>query len=206
MATDTRKVVIGLVGGIGSGKSAVARHLAGLGCGVIDADRIARDALDDPDVKNRLVSWWGPDILDHDGRVNRKAVGARVFDRPQELQRLEDLIHPRVYHARREIKQRMQADPGVVAIVDDTPLLMEKHLENECDVIVFVDAPRPVRLARLAKTRGWDEAELARREKNQLPLDIKRNRADHVISNDSDEPQCASHVRRLLSQIIPTRR
>lgn len=198
-----RKPIIGLVGGIGSGKSLVARQLAGLGCGVIDADQLARAALEqDPALRAKLVQWWGPKILKPDGQLDRAAIGRIVFDQPLERRRLEDLLHPMVHAGRRRLRARFKSDPDILAIVEDTPLLMEKGLDRECDVIIFVSAPTPQRLQRLALSRGWTAEELARREKTQLPLDIKAQRADYVIENSAGEDECLRHVRRVLSQIL----
>lgn len=196
------KPIIGLLGGIGSGKSLVARQFASLGCGVIDADALAREALDEPAVREQLVRWWGPGVVGADGRADRKAIGRIVFDHPEELGKLESLIHPRVLERRRRLVERFQADPAVVAIVDDTPLLLEKGLESGCDVLVFVKAPRDTRLARVRESRGWDDAELARRESRQWPLDKKEGRADYVLENSGDQAACLAHVRNVLSLIL----
>jgi dephospho-CoA kinase len=199
------KPVIGLIGGIGSGKSTVARLFAEMGCGVIDADAVARQALEDPEVKAQLVQWWSQAILDSRGRIDRAAVGRIVFARPTELHRLEALVHPVVHAHRRQLRARMFADPQIKAIIEDTPLLLEKHLDGECDLLVFVAAARAVRLQRLHAGRGWTAGELAAREKNQLRLDIKAKLADHVIDNNADEAESLIHVRRVLSQILQKR-
>ncbi len=196
-----RKPVIGLIGGIGSGKSLVARCLAQFGCAVIDADALAREALQSLDVRRQLTAWWGPDVLDGEGRVDREAVAARVFEDESQLRRLEGLIHPKVHQQRQHLRAQHQADPSVVAIVEDCPLLIEAGLDGACDAIIFVRASRPVRLRRVAEDRGWSPEELARREKRQAPLDIKARRADYVIDNDAGVDQCCAQARRVLSQI-----
>ncbi len=198
-----RKPVIGLMGAPGSGKSLVAEQLAELGCAVIDADAIAKAQLDDPEVSDTLVQWWGEAVLTAEGKVNRKAVGRIVFGDKQQLTRLESLLHPRVHAERRRLRTEHQRDPAVKAIVEDCPLLLESHISADCDTLVFVDAPRETRLQRVMKQRGWTEAELDRREKNQMPLDRKRRRADHVIKNDAGVEQTLRHVRRVFSLIIP---
>ena len=205
MTTAAHKPVIGLLGGPGSGKSFVAQAFAAQGCGVIDADRIAREALDDPEVRSQLVAWWGGDIVTPDGRVDRKAVARIVFDQPAELQRLESAVHPRVAARRAELRRAFNADPKIRAIIEDVPLLLEKNLDAGCDVLVFVDAPRTVRLERVARTRGWTEADLDAREKNQLPLDSKRRAADYVLDNSAGESQLSEQVRTVLAQLFPER-
>ncbi|MFP4144949.1 MAG: dephospho-CoA kinase [Phycisphaeraceae bacterium] len=197
-----RKPVIGLLGGPGSGKSFVAGLFTELGCAVIDADAIARDALTRPDVIDTLVSWWGEGIRDPEGGIDRSQVGQIVFEDPAELRRLEGLVHPIVGDRRAELRRRYQADPEVRAIVEDVPLLLEKGLEGVCDVLVFVEASRETRLERVRAHRGWDDAELARRESRQMPLDTKRNRANYVLNNDGDPARTASEARRILSLIF----
>ena len=177
-------IVLGLVGGIGAGKSAVAAALGELGCLVIDSDREARAALDRPQVRDQLVKWWGPGILDPQGAVNRKAVAAIVFADPTQRTRLESLVHPIVKAFRGQVVERASAESRV-GVVIDAPLLFEAQSDKECDAVIFVDAPREQRLERV-RTRGWDEAELTRRENAQLPLEEKRTRSHAVIINDGD--------------------
>lgn len=196
-----RKPVIGIIGGVGSGKSTAARQFASLGCAVIDADALAHEAINSEPVKAELARWWGSGILEPDGSVNRQAVGKIVFADGAELARLENLVHPLVHRRRAELREQFQRDKNVVAIVEDTPLLLEKNLADQVDSIVFVDADATIRAARVAG-RGWSAEEIARREKNQLPLDFKRNRADHVLDNSAGEAESLLHVRRILSQIL----
>ena len=196
------KPVIGLAGGIGSGKSLVATQLASAGCAVIDADQLAKQALDQPESRKQLVDWWGPQILDKQGRVDRHAVGQIVFDDPDQLHRLEQWIHPQVHQARHQLHQRYQQDVDSVAIVEDCPLLFETGLDKQCDKTIFVQTSRENRLRRLAQTRGWSDQELARREKNQIGLDKKAQKADYIVVNDAGEDECLSQVRRVLSQIL----
>ena len=196
------KPIIGLTGGIGSGKSLVARILAELGCGVIDADALAQQALDENPVANQLVDWWGNGVLGDDGRVNRRALADIVFDRPDQLRRLEQLTHPLIRPYRLELRQDYLADEKIRAIVEDCPLLIEVELDKECDTIIFVDTPRSLRSRRLAASRGWTEQDLARREKIQASLDTKAKRADHVVVNDASMTECFAHVRDVYLQIL----
>ncbi len=196
------KPVIGLLGGIGSGKSTVAREFARQGCGVIDADELARAALREPNVRDQLVAWWGDAVLDAEGNVDRKAVGRIVFDQPDELRKLESVTHPRVHAGRESARQAMQNDPAIVAIVEDCPLLLESGLDESCDRLILVQASRATRLHRLQRDRGWSESELDRREKNQIPLDTKAQRADDVIDNDESAEPLVGQVRNVLSRIL----
>ena len=199
------KPVIGLCGGIGSGKSSVARQLQQLGAMVIDADEAAQKALEQPDVQRQLTQWWGPEVCDERGRIDRARVADRVFADPDELRRLEGLIHPLVEQERRETIGRAQRDPAVRAVVWDVPLLFEKQLDRQCDCVIFVHADRAVRLERLVRDRGWDENELDRREKKQMALDRKRRSAHYIIDNGSSEAACFAQVRDVFTRILTSR-
>lgn len=195
------KPILGLTGAPGSGKSTVAKLFAELGCGIIDADRLAHQALDQPGVKQQLVEQWGEDILASDGGVDRPALGKRVFGDPEALKRLEAIIHPRVHAARAEARERLLADPSILAIVEDCPLLLEAGLASSCDRVIFVDCPHAIRLERVQQSRGWDEAELQKREQLQLSLDTKRESADDVISNASPIESVRADVKKLFQRI-----
>jgi dephospho-CoA kinase len=196
------KPVIGLAGGIGSGKSTVARLFGSLGCTVIDADALAHQALAEPGVQAGLRAWWGEGVFNPDGSVNRKAVGERVFSDEAARQRLNALVHPRVMARRDVLMREALADVSVKAIVWDTPLLFETGLDRECDALVFVNALLEQRLRRVSTTRGWDEPELTRREKMQLPLDKKREKADYCVENSGEVNASLNQVQRVLSQIL----
>lgn len=192
------KPILGLMGAPGSGKSTIARYFAELGCGVIDADRLAHGAIQTPQAKDKLRAWWGGHVFDELGEVNRTAVGQIVFNDRDELRRLEELIHPIVHQGRATQRQALMAGPAVVAIVEDCPLLLESKLDQQCDATVFIDCPGSVRYERLLQSRGWDRAEVQKREESQLPLDIKRQSADYVILNDGPVEGIRSQVEQVL--------
>lgn len=194
-------LVIGLCGGIGAGKSAVAAELQRLGCVVTDSDRVGREVLTRRHVLDQLVAWWGPHVLNDTGQVDRARVAQIVFADPEQRQRLEALTHPLIKADRHRALQHAR-DTAAPALVIDAPLLFEAGLDAECHVVLFVDAPREQRLARVRTNRGWDEAELARRESAQLPLDAKRQRADHVVINDADTGALREAVRRLWPSLL----
>jgi dephospho-CoA kinase len=196
------KPVIGIAGGIGSGKSFVARLFGEMRCAVIDSDAQVRAAYRDPSVREVLRSWWGAGVLLPGGEVNRPAIAARVFADEAERSRLEGLIHPWVARARDREMDAAAKDPQLVAYVWDTPLLFEAGLNGECDAIVFVDAPEDLRRRRVREARGWDEAELLRRQKSQWPLDNKRRISDYVVTNTADADDTRGQVREVLSRIL----
>jgi len=192
------KPIIGLVGGIGSGKTFVASLFAQLGAKVISSDEHVHQAYHDPAIKAVLRQWWGPTVFDAAGEIDRSAVAREVFDRPEERKRLEALIHPLVAEERDRIMAQTAPDPRIKAFIWDVPLLMETGLDRQCDAIVFVDAPIELRRERVRQSRGWNEQEIEKREKFQLPLDKKRQAAHHIVVNNAD----AAAVRRQVSQVF----
>lgn len=196
------KPVIGIAGGIGSGKSFVADLFGELGCRVIKADEQVYRAYDREEVREQIRSWWGDRAFADDGSIDRKAIAEIVFDDPAERKRLEGLIHPIVNEERRRIMSADASNPAILAFVWDIPLLFETGLNRECDCIVFVDAPRPVRLARVQATRGWSDQELSARENLQFPLDKKREISDYCLSNANGVDVVREQVREVLSRIL----
>lgn len=194
------KPVIGIIGGVGSGKSFIASLFEELGACVIRSDDLVHQVYTFPKVKSVLRQWWGEGVFKPDGSVDRKAVAQRVFSDSHERARLEQLIHPLVDQERRRIMEKKQNDPQVKAFVWDTPLLVETGLHHQCDVVIFVDTPWEIRLQRVSQ-RGWDAQELSRRENSQLPLDKKREISDYVISNAANTASARSQVRQIFSQI-----
>ena len=193
-------LVVGLTGGIGAGKTAVAHALAAHGAVVSDSDRTARELLTHPAVREKLVQWWGQGILNEAGQVDRSKVAQLVFTEPTQRGKLEKLIHPMIHEQRRHEMQHARAKHTRLFVID-APLLIEAGLDRECDQIVFVDAPRDQRLARVLAKRGWDEAELTRREAAQLPLEEKKRRAGHVIVNDGNANHLMQQVLALIEKL-----
>ncbi len=175
--------VIGLLGGIAAGKTTVAKMFAGLGARVVDADAIGHAALAEPEVRGQVVARWGRGVLDAAGGVDRAALARRVFADPAEVAALEAITHPAILGEMRRLIDAARRD-GAPAVVVDAPLLVEAGLAELCDVLVFVECPQEVRRARAAE-RGWDPAELARRERLQRPLELKRARARLVVDGNA---------------------
>ncbi len=199
------KPIIGIAGGIGSGKSFVAKLFGELGCLVLHADEQVKSAYADPAIRQTLQSWWGPAVFNPDGSVNRPQIATLIFSDSRDRLRLEQLLHPWVDRNRREIMTQAAQNPQIHAFVLDTPLLLETGLNRECDAVVFVDAPDAVRLDRVRQQRGWNEAELSRREKLQWPLDKKREISDYVAVNTAEVDAIRGQVRDILSRIFKTR-
>ncbi len=196
------KPVVGLAGGIGSGKSEVGRILASLGAAVISSDQLNRQELENTEVKDTLARWWGPRVLADDGSVDRAVVSEIIFADETQKSRLEALTHPRIAQRRQRLMEQYSHDSGVPLIVIDSPLLFETHLDRLCDRIIFVESDRAIRLERVRASRGWSADELDRREKMQQPLEFKRARADHVCTNNSDVGALRQQVKAIFSRIV----
>ncbi|MEN0109153.1 MAG: dephospho-CoA kinase [Planctomycetota bacterium] len=196
-------IVFGVTGGIASGKSFVAWQLAELGATVLDADRHARAALEEPAVRAALAKRWGEAIVLPGGEIDRRAIADRVFGDDDaataERRFLEGLVHPVVRERLRRELDTARAR-GAPAAVLDVPLLIESGWADDCDVIVFVETPDAVRQARAAE-RGWDAGELARREAAQTPLARKRAAADELAPGH-DSAACREAVSALWSRHV----
>lgn len=176
--------LIGLTGNIASGKSTVARLLTERGAVLVDADRLAREAvLPGTDALARIVQRWGPEVLAPDGVLDRPELRQRVFADRAQLEELNAIVHPEVERMRDERVEQARA-AGADVVVCDIPLLFEKHLADQFDAIILVDAPRPLRLERLVRDRGLHETEAMQMIAAQMPADLKRARSDFVIDND----------------------
>lgn len=181
-------ILIGIVGGIASGKSLVSGRLASLGARVLDADRVGHEVLCEAAVKEAVRARWGDGVFDGCGEIERPKVARIVFSADPEsrieLTFLETLTHPRIGRRLHEQLAHWSRDKRNEVAVLDAPVMLESGWDKECDTIVFVDAPRDVRLAR-ARQRGWSEAEFDSREAAQQTMEAKRRRADVVIDNST---------------------
>src|ERR687895_645833 len=177
-------LLVGLTGNIASGKSTVAQMLAERGATIIDADVLARRAVElGTPAYERIVARWGDAVLAPDRHLDRAALRAIVFSNPEELEYLNAIVHPEVERLRdRLVSEALERGDRIV--VCDIPLLFERHLGENFDRIILVDAPRPLRLERLVRDRGLSETEAAEMIKAQMPAELKRARADIVIDND----------------------
>jgi dephospho-CoA kinase len=197
------KFIIGLVGGIGSGKSRVADEFRKHGAAVISGDTLGHEALRQPEIREQVVARWGREVLDGQGEVDRRKVAKIVFANPSERRALEDMLFPWIERRIREQVGAAQADPAVRLVVLDAAIMMETGWDRVCDRIVFVDTPREARLRRLAEQRGWSTGEVEAREAAQLPLKEKAGRADVVLDNAGPPEHLARQVEALLRRWEP---
>jgi dephospho-CoA kinase len=199
LSTGKTIPVIGVVGGIGSGKSLVAAEMQRLGGYLIQGDQLGHEALRQPDIKERVLRRWGPPVLDAQGAIDRRLLGQRVFANPIELTELEAIVFPYIeQHITQEI-DRARLQPEIKFVVLDAAIMLESGWAWFCDKIIFVDVPREQRLARLLAQRGWSEEEVNRRERAQMSLQEKRRCADAVVNNAASPEEVAHQVRELLA-------
>jgi dephospho-CoA kinase len=196
------KPVIGLIGGIGSGKSRVAAEFARHGAAVISGDQLGHEALRQPDIRDRAIKRWGAGVLDAQGQIDRRALGRRVFADPGELQALEKIVFPWIERRIQEEIASARHDSAVRFIVLDAAVMLEARWNRFCDRIVYVHTPRETRLQRLAQQRGWTEKEVQARAEAQLPLTTKVTRADAAIDNAGSPDDLAGQVAQLLTAWI----
>jgi dephospho-CoA kinase len=194
------KPVIGLIGAIGAGKSTAARCLAARGGVVIDADALGHEALRQPEVVAKLMALWGEGIRRPDGSLDRREIARIVFADDAERNALEAAVFPYIGGRTRQEIAAAQANPAVAFVVLDAAVLLEAGWGEFVDKIVYVDAPREQRVARLAARSGWGDADLAAREAAQWPAEEKMSRADAVVVNDGDLDRLQERVDRLVRE------
>lgn len=196
-------LILGLTGGIASGKSVVAAELAALGAVVLDADKAAHEMINLPQVQAELVDRWGEQILLAEGQVDRAAVASRVFAGGEageaELRFLERTLHPRI---RKQFEARLAElrQQQVAAAVIDAPLLLEAGWQDLCDELIFVDSSRKLRLQR-ANRRNWTDSEFAKREACQMPIAQKRQLSTRILTNDGSLDQLRAQVQALWTSL-----
>jgi dephospho-CoA kinase len=193
--------VVGLAGGIASGKSLVASMLAELGARVLNADEINHEVLQEPAIVREVVANWGEEVLNERGELDRRELADKVFGDEREVKKLEGILHPEVLKRIMAAIAEEEARGGVGVVVIDAPLLFEAGLAEECDRTVFIEAPEEARLERVKRDRKWDSKELSRRERHQKPLSFKRGHADVVLMNGGSTGELRKQVERLWQDL-----
>jgi dephospho-CoA kinase len=199
---ERRVRLIGLTGGIGSGKSAAAAFLRKLGVTVIDADEGTR-AVQAPGSEglHRLVEAFGPEMLTTEGALDRAALGAVVFADASARQRLNAIVHPLVREWMAE-RVREAAERGDEVVVLDIPLLFETRGTEGLDAVILVYSPEELQLKRLVEQRGMDEGAARERIAAQMPIDDKRRLASHVVVNTGTLEDLRSEVERTWADVL----
>lgn len=199
--------IVGLLGGIASGKSFVADAFVRRGARLLDADKAGHAVLLEPEIEAAARKRWGDAIFGENGHIHRPALGRIVFAPPPygpvELAYLESLVHPRIGIRLREQLSEI-ADEGVTQLVVlDAPVMLKAGWNRLCTALVYVDASQETRRER-ALRRGWTDEEFMRRESAQEPLDFKRKLADFVIDNSGPPSAVEAQIDRLWPQLTGT--
>ncbi len=192
--------LIGLTGGIATGKSTFAAALRALGCPVIDADRLARQVVEPGTPALAAIATAFPGVVGAGGQLDRKALGARIFDDQAARRRLEAITHPAIRAAMVAETSRLAAT-GHDLVFYDTPLLYEVGLEEAMDLVVVVWATREAQRRRLATRDGLSPVEAEARLRAQLPVDEKAARADVVVENDDETVPLGPKAARLVAAL-----
>lgn len=191
------KIIIGLTGGIGSGKSTIAKIFKSLGAKrVINADKIGYYALTNKAIKKRVVNRFGKLVIDKSGRINRKHLGNICFQSKSNIDKLNKAVHPFI---RNEIKKLIWKSPKGIIILD-AALIIEKGLDKICDYLVFIDTPFNKRIKRIKK-RNWSVNEIKRRQKFQIPVKTKRKLSDFIVYNNKKLDATHNQVKNILNLI-----
>lgn len=195
-------IVIGLTGGVATGKSTVAKMFQQCGAIVIDADLLARQVVEPGKPAWRaIVKTFGKTVLSPDRSLNRHMLGAIVFRHPAKRRALEAIIHPRVAREQARLtRQAARQDPHAVVIYD-VPLLFEADIDKRVDTTIVVTADRPTQISRLKKRNGLSRADALHRINSQMPLAKKVRRADHVLDGTLPRPTLRKHVGQLFKRL-----
>lgn len=198
-----QKPVIGLIGGIGSGKSLIAAEFAKHGGKVVSGDQAGHEALRQPEIRDAVITRFGKEIVGADGEIERRKLGRIVFGDISQRRALELLVFPYIERRLREEIAEAQAEARIPFVVLDAAIMLEAGWNNVCDWIVYSDVPREIRIQRLQQQRGWSEKEVTAREAAQINLTDKKARADFVIDNAGTPENTSRQVNRLVQQLVP---
>lgn len=192
---------IGLTGGIASGKSSVTKLLRGLSYNVIDADEIAHQivAVGSTGLTS-VIREFGPDVLCSDGSLDRRELGKKVFGNSSMILKLENILHPLVRARVAELRAQLSSHSFVFY---DVPLLFEKRIENEFDLIVVVTCTLEQQFERLRRRNNLSDDEIQARLNSQLPLSVKVDGADFIVNNDEGPEKLMREVNRMIDFIQP---
>ncbi len=190
-------MIIGLTGGIATGKSTVAKFLEELKITVIDSDKIAHEILTYQDTIDKIKREFGEIVIDKDGSINRKKLGEIVFDDLNKLKKLESITHHKIFEV---INKRIKQNRDDKIIVLDAPLLFETELDNEVDETWVVYTDKETQIKRLKKRDDLDRKDALKRIKAQMPLKEKIKKADIVIDNSGTKEELKQKIEKLINK------
>lgn len=190
-------MIIGLTGGIATGKSKVSGFLMKQGLPVVDADKVAREVVE-PGEKaySQIIDHFGTEILDKDGSINRKELGRVIFSDREKREMLNQIVHPAVRRRMIEKKEAIQKQ-GSELVVFDIPLLIENKLQHMVDLVVLVYAEPAVQMKRLMERDNQGTEDAKNRIASQMPIDEKKQHADEIIDNSGPEEETEQQIREL---------
>ncbi|MEC8896489.1 MAG: dephospho-CoA kinase [Planctomycetota bacterium] len=196
-------MILGILGGIGSGKSTVTDMFATLGANTLDADAIAHELIEKEEAKATLRQWWGDEIITAEGKVDRTKIAEKVFSDAAELVRLNNLIHPgvrkRIEEAIGEFTAKNSEEKKLLVL--DVPLLASSTLRDFCDEIIFVSSDESLRQSR-TRLRGWSKQDLEQREACQVPENDKKELAGFIINNSGSLDETRQQVEALYQDLV----
>ena len=195
-------ILVGLTGGVATGKSTVAKMFKQYGAVVIDADELAHDAVKpDKPAWHQIVKAFGKAVLNPDQTLNRRELGVLVFGNRAKLRQLERIIHPRVAREQQRLVRRIAKRNPHTVVIYEVPLLFEAGVDKRVDTTIVVTADRDTQIARLKKRNGFSRAEAIRRIRSQMPLAKKIQRADHVLNGTFPRPSLRKQVGQLFKNL-----
>jgi dephospho-CoA kinase len=201
--------VIGVVGGIGSGKSVAAKYMEELGALRIDADLLGHQVLEEPQVQEQLRQRWGDSILDDSGKIDRLSIGRLVFEKDEEWKFLTQISWPRIRRRIEDAIFEAKRSRNVPAVVLDAAVLFEAGWDDLCSHIIFVEAPPELRRDRSSARKGWDASMWEKREKRQFSLDKKSTLCYAYLNNSLSVShlckQAHQAYNRIVNQFLNTR-
>ena len=194
-------MLVGITGGIGSGKSAFSGLLVDRGALGVDADLVAREVADDPAVIQQLKEAFGEDLLDNEGKLDRRELGRRAFVSDRVSQRLEEIMRPPLAYAIWRKLERALQSAGSGVVVFDASLIYEWGSEARFDRVVVVDADEEIRVSRALARGGLQEAEIRERMARQMDPLEKKARADYVVDNNGNLGDLRVQANRLWGEL-----
>ena len=195
-------LLVGLTGGMGSGKTLASSFFHELGAYIIDADIICRKLVEpgQPALKE-IVDSFGKDIIDKSGNLNRKELGQLVFCDPNQREKLENILHPKVFECEKlEYKAICRINPKALVIVD-AALLIESENHKNMDKVIVINADENIRIQRILSRGKWNHKEIVARLKNQMPNEEKIKYADFVLENSKDKRHLKEQVKKIYTNL-----
>ncbi len=199
---NQRIKVIGITGGIASGKSTIAEMLESLGAALIDADKICHELINTKDIVHEITNRWGEHLQDNHGNIRRDVLAKIVFSDKKEVSALNSIIHPKAIGEIKSKITELRAKAATTAIVLDAALLVESNLIDVCDIVLFVNTEKNICENRIEGTRKWPSDEISKREKFQNPLSQKREISDVIINNSNSKNDTINQVNDFWCQFI----